>query len=152
VSAPLPPGRDRRGDVTPQAFLRELGRQLPAPDLTGPVMSRLGLSPATGRAARPRRIARAAARLVLVALAVGAAALCVQWYGLGAKAPRPAGPTIPSAIRHDLEHHGPGVWRRGGRCRRRRGRDPCRPLGTRRARRYPSRRRQARRCGSDQRR
>jgi hypothetical protein len=106
MSTPDHPGRDQHGDVSPSAIYRELGRALPAPDLTEPVMSRLGLSRASSRAARRRRIGRGVARLALVAVAVGASALCVQWHQLGAKPPRPTGPTIPSAIQHDLEHHG----------------------------------------------
>jgi hypothetical protein len=86
--------------------MRELGRPLPAPDLTGSVMSRLGLSRASARAARWRRIRRGVARLALVAVAVGASALCVHWHQIGSGAARSAAPTIPAAVRHDLDHHG----------------------------------------------
>jgi hypothetical protein len=106
MSTPPEPGREPRRGVPPSAILRELGRTLPAPDLTGPVMSRLGLSRVSPRAARRRRIGRGIARLALVAVAVGASAVCVRWYELSTRPPRPMGPTIPSAIRHDLEHHG----------------------------------------------
>jgi hypothetical protein len=124
MSTPYQPGRDPRGGVPPSAILKELGRPLPAPDLTGPVMNRLGLNRVSSRAARRRRIGRGMARLALVAVAVGASALCVQWHELGAKAPRPSAPTIPSAIRHDLEHHGRTIDRA---IRSIRGLSPWRP-------------------------
>jgi len=127
MSTSPPPARDRRGDMPPAAMLQELGRSLPAPDLTGPVMSRLGLSRVSTRAARRRRIARGVARLALVAVAVGASALCVQWHELGAKAARPPGPTIPSAIQHDLEHHGQTIDRA---IRSIRGLSPWRPASS----------------------
>ncbi|MHC4129638.1 MAG: hypothetical protein ACYTF2_06645 [Planctomycetota bacterium] len=121
------PARDHHGDMPPSDMLQELGRALPAPDLTGPVMSRLGLSRVSPRAARRRRIARAAARLALVAVAVGASALCVQWHELAAPAPRPSGPTIPSAIQHDLQHHGQTIDRA---IRSIRGLSPWRPASS----------------------
>jgi hypothetical protein len=91
--------------------MRELGRPLSAPDLTGPVMSRLGLDRVSARAARRRRIRRGLARLAVVAVAVGASALCVQWHQIGVSASRAAAPTIPAAIRHDLDHHGQAIDR-----------------------------------------
>jgi hypothetical protein len=111
MSTPHKPARDRHGGLPPSALLRELGRAVPAPDLTGPVMSRLGLSRVSSRVARRKRIRRGIARLALVAVATGASALCVQWHGIGAEAPRPLGPTIPAAIQHDLEHHGQTIDR-----------------------------------------
>jgi hypothetical protein len=121
------PARDPEDGMPPSAMLRELGRALPAPDLTGPVMSRLGLSRVSPRAARRRRVARAVARLALVAVAVGASALCVQWHELAGRRPRPSGPTIPSAIQHDLEHHGQTIDRA---IRSIRGLSPWRPASS----------------------
>ncbi len=127
MSTPAQPGRGHQGDVATSAIFRELGRALPAPDLTGPVMSRLGLSRVSSGAARRRRISRGIARLALVAVAIGASALCVHWHELGAKAPRPSGPTIPSAIQHDLEHHGQTIDRA---IRSIRGLSPWRPASS----------------------
>lgn len=121
------PERDVRDGVPPSAMLRELGRALPAPDLTGPVMSRLGLRRVSPRSARRRRIARAVVRLALVAVAVGAGALCVQWLEPAGRRPRPPGPTIPSAIQHDLEHHGQTIDRA---IRSIRGLSPWRPASS----------------------
>jgi hypothetical protein len=123
---PRQPASDRPDPPTSE-IIQELGRAVPAPDMTGAVMSRLGLSPVSPRAARRRRIGRAVARLALVAVAVGASALCVQWHKIGATAPRSAGPTIPSAIKHDLEHHGQTIDRA---IRSIRGLSPWRPVSS----------------------
>ncbi|MHC4080963.1 MAG: hypothetical protein ACYS15_09400 [Planctomycetota bacterium] len=127
MSTPSRHARDHRDDEPLSAIFQELDRVVPAPDLTGPVMSRLGLSRVSPRAARRRRISRGVARLALVAVAVGASALCVQWHQIGAKSARPAGPTIPSAIRHDLEHHGKTIDRA---IRSIRGLSPWRPVSS----------------------
>jgi hypothetical protein len=111
MTTPPHPAGKHPDDVPPSEIIRELGRAVPTPDLTGPVMSRLGLSQVSPRTARRRRIHRSVARLALVVVAVGASALCVQWHQIGAKSARPAGPTIPSAIQHDLEHHGQTIDR-----------------------------------------
>ena len=111
MTTPPHPARKHPDDVPPAEILRELGRAVPTPDVTGPVMSRLGLSRVSPGTARRRRANRAVARLALVAVAVGASALCVKWHDIGAKSARPAGPTIPSAIQHDLEHHGQTIDR-----------------------------------------
>ena len=81
---------------------RELSQRVPGPDLTGRVMRRLGYAAAQGALARSRRRRRRIARVL-----AGAAVL--TFCGLGVwlhyRAAAPAHPTIPSAIRHDLEQH-----------------------------------------------
>jgi hypothetical protein len=106
VTARPSPEPDPRQGSSPGDVMRQLSRPVPAPDLTAPVMSRLGLGRGSARAARRRRIRRAGARLALVVVAVGASALCVQWHRMGVSASRSAAPTIPAAVRHDLDHHG----------------------------------------------
>lgn len=76
------------------------------PDMTGPVMRRLGLTPPSQRSARRRRRRRGVVRLMLVLIAVGASAVCTHWYLRRTEPPAPAGPTIPAAIENDVLHHG----------------------------------------------
>lgn len=121
------PEPDPRDGPSPGDVMRELGRPLSAPDLTGPVMGRLGLSRVSARAARWRRIRRGLARLALVAIAVGASALCVQWHQIGVSAARASAPTIPAAIRHDLDQHGQTIDRA---IRSIQGLPPWRPLSS----------------------
>ncbi|MHC5009155.1 MAG: hypothetical protein ACYTGF_17550 [Planctomycetota bacterium] len=127
MTTPPHRARKRPDDVPPAEILRELGRAVPTPDLTGRVMKRLGMSQVSPRAARRRRINRGVARLALVAVAVGASALCVQWHKIGTTSARPAGPTIPSAIQHDLEHHGQTIDRA---IRSIQGLSPWRPVSS----------------------
>ncbi len=83
---------------------RELRRPVPAPDLTGPVLKRLGLGGLTAQQAARRRAMRSAARVAICVAVVGGGALVARtWTELSRAQPVP-GPTIPSAIRHDLEH------------------------------------------------
>jgi hypothetical protein len=85
---------------------RELRRPLRGPDVTGPVMERLGIGASTPRRAARRRAARIAARAIICAsVAAGGAMLLRAWAAAGRGGPSP-GPTIPAAIRHDLAHHG----------------------------------------------
>ena len=79
-----------------------LRRPKPGPDLTGPVMRRLGLGDMTPRRRRRRRVARATARLALFSLVVFVAVLAAATLG---RAPGPAGPTLPAALRHDSRQH-----------------------------------------------
>jgi hypothetical protein len=122
-----PPAGKRPDDVPPSEILRELGRAVPTPDLTGSVMSKLGLSRVSPRTARRRRMSRAVARLALVAVAVGASALCVHWHEIGVNSAPPADPTIPRAIQHDLDYHGQTIDRA---IRSIRGLSPWRPVSS----------------------
>jgi hypothetical protein len=85
---------------------RELRRPITGPDLTGPVMRRLGLGGLTARQANRRRALRGAARFLLCVAVVGGSSLLVRAWTVFSRTPPEPGPTIPSAIRHDLEHHG----------------------------------------------
>lgn len=74
-----------------------------APDLTERVMRRLGLPAVTPREATRRRRRRALLRaaLCVVFAAAGGLAVMLLW-----SQPGPSAPTIPAAIRHDLQEHG----------------------------------------------
>lgn len=81
------------------------------PDLTSSIMKRLGYKPITPITARTRRIRKWAGRtsfltLVLAAIIVGSK---LQSQSPGARLP--VGPTIPSAINHDLTYHGATIDR-----------------------------------------
>ena len=75
----------------------------PAPDLTGPVMRRLGLPGLTPRGAKRRRRNRALLRVAMCLVVTGAAGVVIV-KTVSRPAP-PSEPTIASAIRHDLERH-----------------------------------------------
>ena len=86
----------------------ELGRPVRAPDLTDPVMNRLGLDAAARRQTRRRRAVRVLARLGVCGLAVAGTLL----VGRLLERPTPvAVPTLPAALRHDLQHHGQTIDR-----------------------------------------
>jgi hypothetical protein len=72
-------------------------------DLTGSVMRRLGLPGITPRDARRRRRRRAALRLAICLAVAGAAGLVAAVAGR--TAPQAPQPTIPSAVRNDLEQY-----------------------------------------------
>jgi len=73
------------------------------PDLTEPVLRRLGLAGVTPGNAKRRRRRRALLRAALCVVVVGAGGLVVM---LVSSQPQPSAPTVPSAIRHDLQQHG----------------------------------------------
>jgi hypothetical protein len=87
----------------PEPIDRELRRRAPAPDVTAVVMSRLNLrGRGQGRGRRRRLLARLAVCALATALAV-LGALVARRVGPPAGI---AGPTIPSALRQDLQRHG----------------------------------------------
>ena len=101
MSGPREYGRD--------SIESELGRPVRAPDLTDPVMSRLGLDAAARRKTRRRHAARVLARLGVCGLAVAGTLLVGR---LLERRPTPAAfPTLPAALRHDLQHHGQTIDR-----------------------------------------
>ncbi len=73
------------------------------PDLTEPVMRRLGLAGVTPGMAKRQRRRRALLRAALCVVVVGAGGLVAM---LLSSQPQPVAPTVPSAIRHDLQQHG----------------------------------------------
>ena len=73
------------------------------PDLTEPVMHRLGLRGPTPRDASRRRRNRALLRVAMCLGVTGAAGVVI--VKTVRRPPPPSEPTISSAIRHDLERH-----------------------------------------------
>ena len=73
------------------------------PDLTEPVLRRLGLAGVTPGNARRQRRRRMLLRATVCVMVVGAGGLVVM---LLSSQPRPSAPTVPSAILHDLQQHG----------------------------------------------
>ncbi len=73
------------------------------PDLTEPVLRRLGLAGVTPGKAKRRRRRRALLRAAVCVVVVGAGGSVVV---LLSSQPQPLAPTVPSAIRHDLQQHG----------------------------------------------
>ncbi len=72
------------------------------PDLTEPVMRRLGLAGVTPGNAKRRRRRRALLRAAVCIVVMGGGGLVVM---LLSSQPQPLAPTVPSAIRHDLQQH-----------------------------------------------
>jgi hypothetical protein len=75
-------------------------------DFTGPIMRRLGLTPAEcrRRVMLRRSLRGAAAATALIGLAAG-----IHLHNLRVAATLPGGPTIPAAVRNDLRLHGKTV-------------------------------------------
>ena len=83
----------RRDDVGPEHGL----------DLTPQIMRRLGIPEAGSTAARRRRLQRLAARTAMVLVAITGVVVGLSMYVDAGTARTRSGPTIPSALRHDLE-------------------------------------------------
>ncbi len=96
--------RPRDEDQLDPRYWAELGPG-PGPDVTDEVLRRLGITPAMRARARRRRAIRAVMTSGLCAVAVAATVAGVYVYQQHAST-APIGPTIPSAIRNDLQHHG----------------------------------------------
>ena len=78
------------------------------PDLTESVMRRLGLAGVTPGKAKRRRRRRALLRAAVCVVVMGAGGLVVM---LLSSQPQLLAPTVPSAIRHDLQQHGRTIER-----------------------------------------
>ena len=76
---------------------------LKSPDLTEPVLRRLGIAGLTPRDATRRRRRRALLRVAMCLGITGAAGVVI--LKTVTRPPPPSEPTISSAIRHDLERH-----------------------------------------------
>ncbi len=99
--------KGRRRRPLDAALFAELARHVDAPDMTGAILSRLGLGAAGRRLRRRRRTLRVAgSAALLLAAGIGAHWLYGRLAG-GA----PPGPTMPAAIQHDLDRHGQAIDR-----------------------------------------
>jgi len=86
-------------------FLWELSRPKASPDLTRPIMGRLGYMKAAPGVVRRRRIRRWVNRLTLAALGLLLVVVAGRVHESGPHARRVAGPTIPAAIGNDVNRH-----------------------------------------------
>ncbi len=82
-----------------------------SPDLTDPIMRRLGFRRVSASRARAFRRLRWGARGATLALLTVVVALGLQLHRNSPEARTPTGATLPSAVRHDLLRHGNTISR-----------------------------------------
>ena len=102
-----PPSRRRRsrgGDPLESFFLAELARPITAPDLTKPILHRLGLTGSSSKDSR-RRILGGVGRAVMIGAMLLGVVVGLRLYSFSLAARVPLGPTVPSAIQHDYTRH-----------------------------------------------
>jgi len=75
------------------------------PDLTDPIMRRLGFHRVSSRWARSHRRRRWGVRGATMVLLLAVVGIGLQLHRHSPAARTPTGPTLPSAVRHDLLHH-----------------------------------------------
>jgi hypothetical protein len=75
------------------------------PDLTEPIMRRLGFHRVSSRRARSHRRRRWGARGATIVLLFAVVGIGLQLHRHSPAARTPTGPTLPSAVRHDLLRH-----------------------------------------------
>lgn len=88
-----------------------LGDGHDSPDLTESIMQRLGYKPITLTTASTRRIRKWAGRTAFLSLVLAAIIVGSKLQSQSPGARLPVGPTIPSAIEHDLTYHGATIDR-----------------------------------------
>ena len=101
MSSPQPTFHPRRRGHDDDPVMAELARRITRSDMTEPIMARLGFTRSAPRDARKRRLRRLLSRGGLVAASAIVLVLSIHVH----KSSVPAGPSIPSAIQHDLKHH-----------------------------------------------
>ena len=82
-----------------------MSRPIDRPDLTEPIMRRLGFHRVSSGRARSHRRRRWGARGAAIVLLLAVVGIGVQLHRHSPPARTPTGPTLPSAVRHDLLHH-----------------------------------------------
>lgn len=92
----------RHGSELDRDVLRALREPVATPDLTRPIMGRLGYMRASSVAMKRARRRRAIRRVALCTVALGALAVGVQLHNQSPDIRTPDAITIPSAIRNDL--------------------------------------------------
>ncbi len=75
------------------------------PDLTEPIMRRMGFHRVSSRRARSHRRRRWGVRGATMVLLLAVVGIGLQLHRYSPAARTPTGPTLPSAVRHDLLHH-----------------------------------------------
>ena len=93
----------RRHERQPEFDLPDLSGPGVAPDLTGSIMSRLGYERCGPEEARRRRRLRTLRRSSLVLVVGLVAGLGINFYRVHRAVRVPSGPTIPSALEHDVQ-------------------------------------------------
>ncbi len=88
-----------------------VGDRQDAPDLTESIMQRLGYVAISPTTARTRRIRKWAGRTTFLTLVLAAILVGTKLQSQSPGARNPVGPTIPSAINHDLLYHGATIDR-----------------------------------------
>ena len=83
-----------------------MNRPSDSPDLTDPIMRRLGFRRVSASRARAVRRQRWGARGATLVLLMAVVALGLQLHRHSLEARMPNGPTLPGAVRHDLLQHG----------------------------------------------
>ncbi len=102
-----PPRPTRSGDTDRLAarILKELARPVRGPELTGPVMARLGFMRAHPRVVRRRWVRRWIGRGLAVGVALGVIGTGLWMHQVDVEARRPQRLTIPAAISQDLDQY-----------------------------------------------
>ena len=88
-----------------------MSRRSDSPDLTDPIMRRLGFRRVSASCARAYRRRQWGARGATLALLMAAVILGLQMHRNSPEARTPSGTTLPSAVRHDLMQHGNSISR-----------------------------------------
>ena len=83
-----------------------MNRPSDSPDMTDPIMRRLGFRRVSASRARAFRRRHWGARGATLVLLIAVVAIGLQLHRNGPDARTPNGPTIPSAVRQDLLRHG----------------------------------------------
>lgn len=99
----------RTTSIGAEQVWRELQHSVEAPDLTRPVMGRLGYMRLVPEQARRRRIRRVASRIVLCLAAVTSLAVGLHLHNQSPQARRPDPVSLPEAIDLDLSRHQRGM-------------------------------------------
>lgn len=88
-----------------QTIIDDLARPVPSPDLTEPIMERLGYTRVDPAEARRHKRHRRARRLAVATAAIGVLIFGAYLYELGPTSRQMEGGSIPAAVGHDIELH-----------------------------------------------
>ncbi len=105
MSNPRRPTRSADTERLAARVLEELARPVRGPELTGPVMARLGFMKAHPRVVRRRRVRRWIGRGLAVGVALSVIGTGLWMHQVGVEARRPQRLTIPAAISQDLDRY-----------------------------------------------
>jgi hypothetical protein len=86
-----------------RSLLADLSKPVRAPDMTRPIMGRLGYMHVNGTVARRKRLQQWASRVGVLLAAALALGIGLRFYEHSSAMRRPAGLTIPDALGNDLQ-------------------------------------------------